>query len=212
MHWLGCIAINVRTEYSSTLLRKRSPRRRWSGRVGRCHSTQCRGQGTRPATRNHPRTYNTHATGNHPSSLIVGRARLPSGLKLTISLQPSPRKSHTALGDHPSALMGEMAMGTASPSGGGAIGGGRPGPGGVLATAPVGLLPVSLTAVLAHPGSRRHVSSLLVHWGRSAELLGRLLSQPPVQAKAQGSASVPTVSLTGACTTAIRCRRRQGVC
>ena len=122
MHWLGCIAINVRTEYSSTLLRKRNPRRRWSGRVGRCHSTQCRGLGTRPATRNHPRTYNTHATGNHPSSLIVGRARLPSGLKLTISLQPSPRKSHTALGDHPSALMGEMAMGTASPSGGGRSG------------------------------------------------------------------------------------------
>ena len=80
MHWLGCIAINVRTEYSSALLRKRNPRRRWSGRVGRCHSTQCRGLGTRPATRNHPRTYNTHATGNHPSSLIVGRARLPSGL------------------------------------------------------------------------------------------------------------------------------------
>ena len=68
----------------STLLRKRNPRRRWSGRVGRCHSTQCRGLGTRPAARNHPRTYNTHATGNHPSSLIVGRAQLPSGLRLTI--------------------------------------------------------------------------------------------------------------------------------
>ena len=38
---LGCIAINVRTEYSSTLLRKRSPRRRWSGRVGRCHMCMC---------------------------------------------------------------------------------------------------------------------------------------------------------------------------
>ena len=115
------MAINARSEYSSTLLRKRSPRRRWPQRVGRFHKTQCRGQGTRPATRNHPRTYNTHATGNHPSSLSVGWARLASRLRLTISLRlPSPGESPL------SALSGLFAT---SPSGGGGDWGRPAGPG-----------------------------------------------------------------------------------
>ena len=57
-HWLGCIAINVRSEYSSTLPCQHSPRRRRSWPFGRCHRTLCWGQGSRPATRNHPRSCN----------------------------------------------------------------------------------------------------------------------------------------------------------
>ena len=90
---LAGVHCDQREVRDSTLLRKRSPCCRWSGRVGRCHTAQCRGQGPRPATTNHPRTYNARAEGNHPSSLIVGQARLPSRLYLTICLCCPPRGS-----------------------------------------------------------------------------------------------------------------------
>ena len=144
-HWPGCIAINVRSEHS-TLLRKRSPCRRWPRRCGGSHRTQCRGLGSRPATRNHPGTYNAHAKGDHPSSRIVGRARLPSRQQrshsnVATASQPQPcSHCHSAAERQPQQCSYSNAgTATQSPQGSHSQRSGRP------------LAPISPVPQLPHP-------------------------------------------------------------
>ena len=92
---------HVMSKYSGTLLRKPCPRRRWARHFDRCHRTLCWGWGLRPATRNHPRSYNAHAMGTHPSSLIVGWARRPSRLHPTVPFAGLPRGVKKGRGESP---------------------------------------------------------------------------------------------------------------
>ena len=137
------------------------------------------GPGVTSGNENHPRLYNAHAMGNHPSSLIVGGAQRPSQLYTTISLRWLPQGSHK----QPREItpLRTYRIGRDCPEC--AAGPGRSAHPGAGLTAPS-------VSHCANTGNRRQVSPLLARWGRSVGLPGVYRRSHPSRAGKRSMCSV----------------------